>query len=149
MSNFYLFEMFRSRYCQVAFLVSTIISLLIIPKSVFSTLLGAALGVLFIIIFSLNVTCFVRNVKEKILLSRTYKSSFLGGLGAVIGLGAAQMCGINAGICTASVGVGLSFLLPSMVMAFISEYSLIILSVSIVLQLVALYFMNCFKSVKE
>ncbi len=148
MKNIYLYHIFKSQYCQITFLIALIISLFIIPKGVFNTSLGAFLGSSFILTFSLAIACFVRNIKERIMITRTYKSSFLGGMGAVLGLAASQVCGVGASVCTASVGVGLSFLLPGFILSYINQYSLIFLAISIMMQLLSLYFMDCFKRIE-
>lgn len=144
----YIINVLRSKYCVFVFLISLIVSYFLIPKQVFYRLY-TVLGILFMLFFSLTLTCIVRNVKEKILLARTYKSSVLGIVAVAIGLSALQVCGVGAPVCGAAVGAGvISVLFPTFFSTIVSRYSVFIVLVSIIFQVIALYFMNCFKEVR-
>ena len=88
----------------------------------------------------------MRNVKEKVILAKTYKSSLIGILATAIGLSALQVCGVGAPVCGATIGAGfLSALFPGIFMRFLDNFAVYILIASILLQIISLYFMNCFK----
>jgi len=87
------------------------------------------------------------NIKERIKLARTYKNSILSIIATAIGLSALQVCGVGAPVCTATIGAGiLALIFPVTFVEFLSDYSILIISISILFQLIALYFMNCFKT---
>jgi len=137
----------KSKYCIGVFAVSLILGYISVPKSVFYGIYLIFAGI-FIISFALTLTCVVRNVKEKIVLARTYKSSLVGIIATGVGLAALQVCGVGAPVCGATVGLGiLSAIFPIAFVDILSKYSLEIIVVSIIFQLGALYFMNCFEQI--
>jgi hydrogenase-4 membrane subunit HyfE len=119
----------------------------IIPKKIFFGYYSV-LGILFIIISAVLVTCFVRNVKEKVIVAKGQKASLLGLIFMIIGLVAMDACTIGAPICTASLASGIvAMFLPGVALGFFDQYSVYIISFSLLVQASALYFMNCFKKV--
>ena len=145
----YLFYIFKSKYCIIAFILILFLSYFIIPKTSFYAFYTIFVAI-FMISFSLTITCIVRNIKEKIILAKTYKSSIIGIIATALGLAALQVCGFGAPVCGAAVGLGiLSSILPTAFMKIISRYAIQFLLVSIIFQLVALYIMNCFKKMNE
>jgi len=143
----YLFSIFKSKYCLIVFAISLFLSYFLIPKTVFYGWYKI-LAYTFMISFSLTITCIIRNVKEKILLAKTYKSSVIGIIATALGLTALQVCGVGAPVCGAAVGLGiLSSIFPTVFVDVMSKYAVHIIVLSIIFQLVALYFMNCFKEV--
>ena len=144
----YLVSVLKSRYCILVFILSMILSYFLIPQKVFYGIY-IILALLFMISFSLTLTCIVRNVKEKIMVARTYETSIVGVIAAAIGLASLQVCGIGAPICGATIGMGiLSSIFPAFFVNILSDYAHYFIGISIILQLVSLYFMNCFKSCK-
>ena len=149
MKNIYLIGIFKSVYCQIVFVISLVGGYLLVPKSNLSNYVEA-LVYLFIILFALVVTCMVRNIKERVVLSRTYGSSIIGTIMAGLGLAALQVCGVGAPVCGATIGVGvLSAIFPSFFLSFLEQYNLEIFLFSVGFQFLALYFMNCFKQFKK
>lgn len=143
----YIWAVLKSKYCQLVFLISFLASYFLIPKSVFHGW-NQLLAYAFMLIFALTVACIVRNIKEKILLARTYKSSILGIIAVALGLAALQVCGANAPVCGAAVGIGiLSSIFPAVFVNLMAKPSIHLgmILISIIFQLVALYFMNCWK----
>ena len=143
----YITAVLKSKYCELVFLISFLASYFLIPKRDFygwNQLLAYA----FMLVFALTMTCIIRNIKEKILLARTYKSSLLGIIAVALGLAALQVCGANAPVCGAAVGIGiLSSIFPAVFINLMAKPSVhigIILT-SIAFQIIALYFMNCWK----
>ncbi len=142
----HLFKIFKSNYCKLVFTISLIISYFLIPNKVFHGIHNIT-AILFMIVFSLTITCMTYNIKERIKLARTYKNSILSIIATAIGLSALQVCGVGAPVCTATIGAGiLALIFPVTFVEFLSDYSILIISISILFQLIALYFMNCFKT---
>lgn len=142
----YITNTLKSKYCMVVLVLSLITGYFLVPKRIFYSWYIIP-SILFIMLFSLTITCIVRNVKERILVAKTYKSSILSIIAIAIGVGALEVCGIRAPVCGAAVGIGvLSAIFPATFTNIFSKYSLLLLTVSILFQLIALYFMNCFKS---
>lgn len=145
----YLFNIFKSKYCLIVYALSALLSYFLIPKTVFYGW-NIILVIIFMITFSLILTCTIRNVKEKIVLARTYKSSIIGIIAAALGLAALQVCGVGAPICGAALGFGIfSSIFPAVFVNLISDYAIDFILFSILLQGVALYFMHCFKRSPE
>jgi len=145
MQNWYLIKIFKSHYCKIVFLLSLIGAYFLVPKTVFY---GAytILGVIYMIVFALTLTCLIRSIKEKILLAKHYKGSLIGILAAALGMAALQVCGIGAPVCGAAISAGiLSVIFPSIFISFLNKYALLIIVSSIIIQGIALYYMNCFK----
>ncbi len=143
--NIYLLKTFKSYYCQMVFLAGLVGGYFLIPKDVLHGYLKI-LAYLFIALFALTITCIVRNTKERIALAKTYKGSVLSIIVIATGLAALQVCGMGAPVCGATVGLGIvSAILPSIAFTFLTKYGLEIFIIVIVLQLLSLYFMNCFK----
>ena len=148
MKKYFLYKMFQSKYCCLVFLFSLIIVSILIPKKIFYSYY-TILGIFFIIISSLLITCFIRNIKEKVILAKKQKMSFLGIIFLVIGLAAMSTCSVGAPICGASVAGGIvALLFPGIAFKYLSEYSIIIILSSFFIQIIALYYMNCFKKIK-
>ena len=140
----YILKIFKSHLCQVAFFVYLIGSYFLIPKNVFYGWYNILVGA-FMIFFALTLTCLTRNIKEKVVLAKTYKSSILGIIATALGLSVLQVCGVGAPVCGASVGASvLSLFFPSFALSFFERYSLYIVISSILFQIIALYYMRCF-----
>ena len=92
------------------------------------------------------ITCFVRSLKEKIYTAKSNGASLLGILAIIFGFGAIQAGTIGAPICGASIGAGvIAIAYPNLAMNFFEDYSVTIILVSILIQIIALYLMKCFK----
>ncbi len=140
----YLFHIFKSKYCLGVFILSLILSYFLIPKKVFYGIY-TLLAVVFMISFFLTISCMVRNIKERIIIAKTYTSSLVGIIATAVGLAAMQVCGFGAPVCGAAVGLGIfSSLFPVAFVDVMSKYAVGFVTVSILIQVVALYFMNCF-----
>ena len=145
----YLLDSLRSKYCLGVLLLALIFGYYLLPRSVFYSF-TALLAFLFLFLFSLSTMCLVRNIKERVILSRASRGSFLGLVATAIGLGALQVCGLGAPVCGATVGVGIiSFFFPTLLARLTTSYALALVLFSIVLEIVSLYFMNCFKEMGE
>lgn len=148
MKNLFIVDIFRSGYCVLVFAIVFLASALLIPETMthgYHLLLAIA----FMFSFALTITCMARNIKERIALARTYKTSILGLIAAVLGLSALQVCGIAAPVCGATIGAGIvASLFPGFLFHFLSDWSVPIILLSIAAQWMALYFMNCFKRIR-
>jgi len=145
----YLLELFKSFYCKLVFFVSFVGAYFFVPKNLFKSW-HLIFALAFIFLFSLVLTCIIRNIKEKIVLAKTYKNSVLAVAAAAVGLAALQVCGIGAPVCGASIGLGIvSAVFPGVFINFLSSYSIYIITISIIFQVFSLYFMNCFKGAKK
>ena len=144
--DLYLLKIFKSNYCKIVFIVSLVVAYLLIPSRIFYGIF-TILGLIYMIVFALTLTCTIRNVKERIMLVKKYQTSIVAILAAALGIIALQVCSIGAPVCGAVIGAGiLSLLLPSIFISFLNKYALIIVIASIIIQVVALYFLNCFKN---
>jgi hypothetical protein len=133
-----------SIYCKIVFVLAFLLSYFLLPEGVFGGV-HKYIAIIFMFSFSFSVSCIVRNIKEKIILARTYKTSVFSLILSVLGFSAFQVCGINAGMCTATVGMGVvSTIFPSFLVGFLSSYGHLIIWFSVILQILALYFMKCF-----
>ena len=145
----FLFNTLESKYCIFVLGISLFIGYFFIPPHVFHTSY-APLAFVFMFLFALTTMCVVRNVKEKVILAKTYKSSLFSIVAIILGLGALQVCGVGAPVCGATVGLGIfSFFFPTVFANLPKTFAVYLLSGSILIQLLSLYFMNCFKKMKS
>ncbi len=141
----YLIKIFKSDYCKFVFLLSLIFVFILVPHKIFYRFY-TILGILFIVITSLTITCFVWGIKQKINYAKTQGVSFIGLITIILGFGALQACTIGVPACTVSVGAGFfALFFPGVVLGLLGKYSVAIVIISLMIQLLALYFMNCFK----
>ncbi len=148
MARLHLLNIFKSPYCWMVFSVMLVVSYFLVPKKIFYGYYSI-IAVIFILVFALNFTCLVRSIKDRIVEKKKQSSaSFWSFLIGVIGLSALQTCAVGAPVCGASIGIAvLSSIFPAFAFDWLSEYALWIIIISILIQLVSLYQMNCFKKV--
>ncbi len=138
-----LFGVLESNYCKLVFIISLVITSFIVPKRVFHSYY-TIIGILFILITAILMTCFIRGMKEKVNSAKANGASFIGILGIIFGFGALQACTIGAPVCGASIGGGiLALLFPGFALGLLEKYSIWIIIISIFIQILALYFMRC------
>jgi hypothetical protein len=143
--NYFILNMLRSKYCLVVLIVGLAGGYYFVPKKIFNGI-WFVVGIAYIIVFAFVIACMTRVIKERAVNMKNTGASLISVIATVIGIGAMQTCGIGAPICGATVGVGIfSLFFPNISKSFLTEYSLHIIIASIVIQLVALYYMNCFK----
>jgi len=147
MSKLYFVKILKSHYCQLVFFLGFIASYYLTPENVFQSD-NRLIAIIFMFVFAMTITCVVRNIKEKVIIAKSLKSSLIGIIATAIGLSALQVCGMS-GVCVAGAGVGvLSLILPGFMMNFLEDYSVILLYFSIFIQIVSLYYMKCFSLCK-
>ena len=145
MTKIYFIEKLNSKYCRFVFLISMIISYLLIPNSVFHSKYFI-FGFVFILTTSLTITCIVKNIKEKVVLAKSSGASLISIIMIVFGLGALQVCTIGSSVCTASVvASSLTIFFPEIAIQILTIYSVPIIILSIILQIISLYFLGCFR----
>ncbi|MBW3021212.1 hypothetical protein KY334_07995 [Candidatus Woesearchaeota archaeon] len=145
----FLFDIFKHKSCRLVFIVALAIISLLVPRSIFLGWL-ILLGIPFIVLSSMVVSCFIRLLRERIRLSKESGMSLLGIIATAFGFIALQMCSIGTLVCGVTLSFSIfGFILPGFLFHFIGEYSYLVLVLSIILQFISLYFMNCFKKVKS
>ena len=98
------------------------------------------------VIFSIVSACVVRVIKEKAVTMRKTGAGIIAVIFAAFGLGAMQVCGIGAPVCGATVGAGLfSLFFPALFASFLDEHALSLIILSIVIEIIALYYLKCFR----
>ena len=143
------FEILKSDYCKIIFLLSFILSYFLIPRHLFFSK-HFSLTVAFMLTFSVLVTCSVRNIKEKIAVAKTAKTSVWGIIASVLGLTALQVCGLGGVFCGSSVFLGLlTTIIPGFAVSFLTSYAVPLLVVSIIFQILAIWQMGCMKLSKN
>ena len=147
--DFVLIEILKSKYCKIVFLLSLILSYFLVPKHLVGFWWNLIV-IVFILVFSLNMTCMVRNIKERIKVAKTATHSVINLIASGLGIMALQVCGTSGYFCSASILIGVfSSVLPHFLLDFLKEYSLYIILMTILFQLISLRNMKCFKRVSE
>ena len=149
MKKVFFFDILKSDYCKIVFLLSFILSYFLIPHHLFFSK-HFPLTVAFMITFSILVTCSVRNIREKITVARTAKTSIWGITASVLGLTALQVCGLGGVFCGSSIFLGLlTTIIPGFAVNFLVSYAVPLLIVSIIFQIFAIWQMGCMKASKN
>ena len=144
-----LIQIFKSRYCIATFILSLFLIAIISPKKIFHGH-NSFTGFAFIFSTSLLITCLVRSIKEKIYSARLNGASVLGVISIIFGLGAIEACAVSAPICGTYFGGGiLTIFFPGLILNFFEKYSVIIIFLSFLFQLFALYQLGCFCKTKN
>ena len=133
----------KPRYPLFVFLATLLFGYLILHQAVTSGIYSV-LGAIFLVIFSLSITCIIRSAVEQ---ARTLHHGHSGITIAagVLGISAFHVCG-NA-VC----GYGLSFLLlsaalPAAALGTFGSLSILIIIISIALQVFAISRMKCYRN---
>ncbi len=135
-------ETFQSRYCQSVFTITFILTLLLIPRHLLQGWL-LPLTLMYIASFSITVSCFVRETKERVIRAAGHSITSI--IGAVLGYTALHACSSGA-FCSGSVGLGIiSALLPKVALSFITQHAYVVLALSIAMQFFSLWQMRCFQ----
>ena len=145
MNSSALSKLFESHYCKVVWFLSLFVAYFMIPRHLFTTRYFP-LAIFFIFGFATMLTCLIRNVKEKIIMAKTYQTSIWGILASILGLTALQLCGLGAAFCGGSIFLGiLSAIVPGIAVSFLSQYAVGIVVFSVLMQILAIWQMGCFK----
>ncbi|MEM3374466.1 MAG: hypothetical protein QXE31_04560 [Candidatus Woesearchaeota archaeon] len=140
----FIYAVFESNICKIVFLISLLIGYFLTPKRIFYGVY-TLLGIFYIILFAMVMTCMVRVIKEKVINLKHTGASFFSIILSLFGFGALNMCGIGAPVCTAGISIGVASLFPGFFHDFFHNYGILVLVISIILQIIALLYMGCFK----
>jgi hypothetical protein len=131
-------------FYTLIFLIFLYLGYLFVPNQVFNAGYWW-LAIPFIFLFALVTTCSI----QKIRINYKSKSSKRGFIASIIGFGALQVCGLSAYACTTALGFTImAVILPPTILNFFQQYSVLIISIAIVIQIYALIQLNCFKFFK-
>ncbi|MEM4397532.1 MAG: hypothetical protein QW757_02825 [Candidatus Woesearchaeota archaeon] len=140
----FLFAVFESKLCFIVFLLSLALGSILTPKRIFYGYF-TILGVFYIFLFALVMTCMVRIIKEKVINLKHTGASFFSIILSLLGFSALNVCGIGAPVCGAGLTIGIASFFPSFFNNFFHNYAWLILIISIIIQILALWYMGCFK----
>ncbi len=134
-------EVLDSPYCKTALLLSVGTMIVLLPKTLFHGFIAIP-ALLYVILFSLNITCLIRQTKER--SKATPKNSVVSFIATIVGITTLSTCGISAPMCGATLGMGLfSTITPHFILPLLFRYSAWFLIGAIGLQLYSLYRMQC------
>jgi hypothetical protein len=143
-----LIHVMRSGWCRLVFIGFLVLGYVLVP----STALRGQYwfwSALFILTFATSSTCALRGLKDKMEAKLNSGASWLSLIASLLGLSAVQFCSVNAVMCGSTLGFGLlSFVMPQFLFRLLHEQAVIILIISSLLQVLALYLMGCLQ-VKE
>jgi hypothetical protein len=143
MKNIYLLKLLEGNICRIVFVSSFFLAYFLLPEAVFHHA-NRVLAIIYLLTFASLMTCTVRTIREKAGAARKSGASILGIIAAVIGISAFQVCGISAPVCGMSVGIGVvSAIFPSFLVSALEAYGSWLIYLSIIVQLLALYFLKC------
>ena len=129
----------------VVFTVVFIASIFILPSHILS---GPYfyLGVLFILLFSLNMTCLVKVMLQRAKVAKARGAGIMGIVATAVGFTALQMCGVGGPLCGALFGsVVFATILPAGSLHYFTAYAVHIVLFAIAVQVASLWLMKCFK----
>jgi hypothetical protein len=145
--RYFIFSIFKSRFCWLSLVLSFFIGYFLVPDKIFHGV-WSVFGLVYAITFAVTLTCLIRVIKEKVLTMKKTGAGVMSVVAAILGLGAMQLCGIGAPVCGATIGVSIfSIIAPGISASFWQEFSTPLLFISIILQVVSLYYLKCFKKV--
>lgn len=139
----------KSNYCKLVFILSIILGYFLLPRHIwYSSYIFLAIP--FVLLFAFTMACTVRNIKEKVKSKKQNKGSVIGIIASILGISVLQVCGIGVPMCGVSIGMSLlSIFLPSSLLMSLSPFGGWILGIIIIIQIVSLYFLGCFKTEKK
>jgi len=145
MKNIYLLNLLKCKSCKFVFVFGFFLAYYLLPEAIFHQT-SRILALIYMLVFAMLLMCMTRTVKNRVQLARKSGVSMLGIIGAVIGISAFQVCGIGAPVCGMTVGMGvLSTIFPGFMINFLTDYGDVLIYFSLATQLLALYFLKCFK----
>ena len=126
-------------------LIFAYIGYILVPKQVFLSGFWW-LAIPFIVSFALVTTCTIRNLRLRFQNSGGKK----GLLASFFGFGALQVCGLSAYACSTALGFSiLASVLPHSFLLIFQQYSVLIILISIIVQIYALFQLDCIKLLKK
>ena len=138
-------QVLDSPYCKIVFIISLILGYFLIPQGVLHSQY-VYLALPFLILFALTMSCTVRNVKDKLLANRHRGGSIVSLIANVVGLSVLQVCTLGGPFCGVSVGLSvISTIFPQLLVNWLADYSVVFLLLAIILQVLSLWQMGCWK----
>jgi len=145
MKNIYLLKLLNANTCRIVFVTSFFLAYFLLPEAVFHHA-NRILAIIYLLTFASLMTCTVRTIRVRVGVARKNGASVFGIIAAVIGISAFQVCGMSAPVCGMSVGIGVvSAIFPSFLVSTLEAYGSLLIYLSIIAQLVALFFLKCLK----
>ena len=141
--------MFRSKYCWLVFSISLVVAYFLVKKFLtsFTDLFVIINTVLFLILFSLSLTCNIRIIRkrvEEVKRIEIYRNGIISVILYLIGFTALQTCFVS-GFCGINLTISLlSTILPAAFLNFFVEYGKWVLFATNILLLISLFSMKCF-----
>ncbi len=144
----YLLKVMKSKYCLISFILIAIGAYFLVPKKIFYGFYSI-IAIIFIIVFSLTLTCMIRSIKDKTEARKKQRTgSIISFIFSILGLSALHTCTIGAPVCGASIGAAIvSVFFPAFALDFLNDYAILVVIISIVIQIFALFQMKCFKRI--
>ena len=129
----------------VVFTVAFLLGLFILPTHIRS---GEYfyLGIIFVSLFALNMTCVVHTMRARAKVARASGAGVVGVVTTAVGFTALQMCGVGGPLCGALFGsIVFASILPAGSLGLVTHYAVEIVLVAIVIQAVSLWYLGCLK----
>ncbi len=138
-------KLFNTPFSIIVFTVVFIVSLFVLPEHI-RTGQYFWLGVLFITLFSLNMTCIVKTMRERAKIAKAQGAGVVGIIATAVGFTALQMCGVGGPLCGALFGsIAFASILPAGSLHYFTSYAVYIVVGAIVVQIVSLWYLGCLK----
>lgn len=129
----------------ILFLMLLIIGYFLTPQHIFSGNYKY-LAYIFIILFAILNYCIVKTVYRNYIYNKKQKGFTKGLIASILGISALQVCGLSAYACSTSIGFTLlATFLPHTFLTFLQDFSVEIISISIVVQFITIWHLKCFK----
>lgn len=145
MKDIYLVKLLHSNYCKIVFVSSFFLAYYLLPGEVYYSV-NRFIAMFYLLLFAFLMTCVVRTVKERAVMAHHNKASILGIIAASLGFVAFHVCGIAAPVCGASAALGVVALaFPQFLHNFLMDNGYLVIYSSIVIQIVVLIYMGCFR----
>ncbi len=136
--------LFNDVVSVVVFTVAFLLALFILPSHILNGPY-VYLGLVFIIVFSLNMTCLVKVMRHRANTAKAQGAGIFGIIGTALGFIALQMCGVGGPLCGALFGsVVFASLLPAGSLGYFTHYAVEMVVMAIVIQIISLWYLKCF-----
>ena len=103
------------------------------------------LAYVFIVLFAILNYCIVKTIYRNYIYNKKQKGFTKGVIASILGVSALQVCGLSAYACSTSIGFTiLATFLPHTFLNFLQNYSVEIISISILIQFITIWHLKCF-----
>lgn len=128
----------------VLFVLLLVFGYFLTPKHIF---LGnyKYLAYIFIVLFAILNYCILKTIYRNYVYNKKQKGFTKGVIASILGVSALQVCGLSAYACSTSIGFTiLATFLPHTFLNFLQNYSVEIISISILIQFITIWHLKCF-----